>query len=79
MVQKSNLPDLPGNEDNDFWGDAERYRVVPEATLSDGPHNFAHISRHQAYCGHCGWGFELDMGDKVVDGHVYTRKGRKVI
>ena len=78
-MAKPALPDLPPNEDEKFWGDAEQYRIVPEATLSDGPHEFEHVMGHQAYCNHCGWGFELDIGDRVKNGHVYTKKNRLVI
>ena len=79
MAQKLKLPDLPPNDDKEFWGDAEMYECTPQSVNSDGPHYFERVRGHEAYCGHCGWGFVLDRGDQVEGGHVFDRDKHIVI
>lgn len=78
MEAKPNLPDLPNNDD-EFWEGAEKYINKPEAVNSDGPHYFELVRGKEGYCGHCGWGFLLDKGDEVKEGHVYDGEGHLVI
>lgn len=73
------LPDLPENSDAEFWGDAEKYIVNPKATNSEGPHYFNYDHANGAYCAHCGWGFLLDKGDSISEGHVYDVENHLVI
>lgn len=75
MVQK--LPDLPESGD-EFW-DGEKNLSRPEAVNSDGPHYFEYSRGKEAYCGHCGWGFLLDKGDYINEGHVYSEDEHLVI
>jgi hypothetical protein len=77
VKSKVNLPDLPPSED-EFW-DGDKHLCTPEAVNSDGPHYFEHVTGHEAYCGHCGWGFALDRGDHVRDGHVFNNEEQLVI
>ena len=84
MDQKSSgnekLPNLPPSEDKDFWLEAEIHTgLLPEEVNKGGEHYFVRTTGRQAQCNHCGWGFELDPGDKVVDGHLYDKKGKLVI
>ena len=79
-VPTTKLPDLPPSSDGDFWLEAEIHTgIVPEAVNQGGTHYFERISGHQAYCKHCNWGFQLDSGDKIVDGHLFDKKGKLVI
>jgi len=77
-MDKTNLPDLPGTNDKKFWGDAECYLNTPSDVYSPGPHYFERVSGHSAQCKHCNWGFQLEPGDKVENGHVYSN-GKIVI
>lgn len=76
----NDLPSLPGSEDKEFWGDAEvNTNIVPQRINLEGPHYFVRKSGHEAQCTHCEWGFVLDPGDKIQDGHLYDRLGKLVI
>lgn len=79
--KQSNLPELPPNEDKEFWGDAEVHgNLVPKKVpFFDQPHFFIRVKGHEAQCNHCDWGFALDPGDKVVDGHLIDRDGKLVL
>ena len=78
--EKQKLDDLPGSGDREFWGDAEIHtNLKPHDILADHGHYFKRVSGHQAYCEGCGWGFQLDPGDKIVDGHLYNKDGKLVI
>ena len=80
MDQKSRLDDLPRNDDKDFWGDAEIHgNLTPTPVVTDSGHYFVRVAGHQAQCTHCEWGFQLDPGDRVRDGHLYDKLGKLVI
>jgi len=77
---KKNLDDLPGSQDSDFWLGAEIHTgITPHEWKPDKGHYFERVSGHQAYCEGCGWGFELDPGDKIIDGHLYDKSGKLII
>lgn len=78
-MDKQKLDDLPESSDKKFWGEAEIHTHLTPQIMFDQEHSFKRVSGHEAYCEHCGWGFALDPGDKVRDGHVYTRDGKLVI
>lgn len=77
--QREKLPDLPSSNDEEFWGDAEKFQGIPEAVNAEGPHYFILIRGKEVYCQHCGWGFMLDKGDTVKDGHVFSIEKHLVI
>jgi hypothetical protein len=80
MEQKSkNLDPLPESQ-NKFWEGAEVHtNIVPQPVNNDNNHYFVRIKGHEAQCTHCDWGFVLDPGDKILDGHLYDRSGKLVI
>ena len=67
--------------EREFWGEAEIHgNLVPQKIpFFDQPHHFVRKSGRSAQCTHCDWGFQLDPGDKIVDGHLFDRKGKKVL
>jgi hypothetical protein len=76
---KKKLDDLPPSNSH-FWDDAEvNTGIIPKVKFMDEPHVFIRITGHQAQCTHCDWGFELDPGDKITDGHLFDREGNKII
>lgn len=76
----SKLESLPASDDRDFWSEADIHtNIVPKVLFEDEPHYLVRISGHQAHCTHCNWGFELDPGDNIVDGHLYNDSGILVI
>lgn len=77
---KARLDDLPGSKD-EFWEGADIHtEIMPKRVhFFDQPHIFERISGHQARCLHCDWGFQLDPGDHIVNGHLYDKTGRKVL
>lgn len=78
-MENTKLDDLPGSSDDKFWGGSDvRTGIVPQKMFDD-DHYFKRVSGHEGYCDHCGWGFALDPGDKIKDGHVYTREDLLVI
>lgn len=78
-LNQKGLDDLPKSDD-EFWGDAEvNTGIVPHDMFDKHGHYFKRISGHQAYCEGCGWGFQLDSGDKIIDGHLYDKEGKFVI
>jgi hypothetical protein len=77
MDQKKNLDPLPDSGD-EFW-DGEINKNLSPQIMFDTTHSFKRVSGHEAYCDHCGWGFALDPGDQVKDGHVVTKEGKLVI
>ena len=84
MEQKSlntkRLDDLPESSDKDFWLEAEIHTgLEPQEVVKGGKHYFVRTTGRQAQCQHCDWGFELDPGDKIKDGHLYDRQGKLVI
>ena len=80
-MDKQKLDDLPASDDKEFWGDADVHtNLVPEPLYKDGePHYFVRRSGREAQCTHCTWGFALDPGDKIKDGHLYDKKGTLVV
>ena len=78
-LNQKRLDDLPKSE-SEFWEGAEVHtNLTPHDIFAKHGHYFKRVSGHQAYCEGCGWGFQLDPGDKVIDGHLYNRDGRLVI
>ncbi len=75
------LDDLPSTSDQEFWKDADVHtNIKPEKVhFFDRPHVLERIAGHQAQCSHCDWGFQLDAGDKIIEGHLYDKTGKKVI
>lgn len=77
---KTRLDDLPGSDDREFWEQAEIHsNLTPEPVYPTKIHYFVRRSGREAQCTHCEWGFALDPGDTIVDGHLYDRKGKLVI
>lgn len=75
----SNLDSLPDSE-NEFWENAEVHtNITPQKVHKDEPHYFIRKSGHEAVCSHCDWGFVLDPGDKIIDGHLFDRTGKLVL
>lgn len=75
------LNPLPPSND-EFWTgvDAEVHtNIVPQRVHSEDAHYFIRTTGRQAQCTHCDWGFELDPGDKIADGHLYDKAGNLVI
>ena len=78
-MEKQELEDLPESSDKKFWGEAEIHTNLIPQEVNDSNHYFIRVSGHEGYCKHCGWGFALDPGDKIKDGHLYSREGKLVI
>lgn len=80
MEQKvTNLEDLPESQDKDFWLEADVHTgITPHNEFQNHGHYFERIKGHQAQCS-CGWGFELDPGDQIKEGHLYDRSNKLVI
>ncbi len=85
--KESNLDGLPENS-NDYWKYSEIHTELVWQSKSEaanqvkeelGKHYFIRIPGHQAQCNHCDWGFQLEWGDKIKDGHLYNKKGKLVI
>lgn len=72
---------LPSSDDREFWGEADVHSNLTPAVhpFFTQPHFFVRVTGHEAQCTHCDWGFALDRGDKVKDGHLYNREGQLVI
>lgn len=81
MDSRKNLDELPSSKNLEFWKDADvNTGIVPEKVhFMDQPHFFVRVSGHQAQCTHCDWGFELDPGDRIEDGHLYDKLGNKIL
>lgn len=81
MMGKTSLEDLPASNDKEFWGEAEVHtNITPQNLLKEGMvHYFIRVSGHEATCTHCSWGFCLDPGDKIKDGHLFSKDGNLVI
>lgn len=63
-----------------FWEYAEVHtNLIPHTEWSEDGHFFVRIPGNQAECIKCHWGFVLDAGDKIKDGHLYDKKGNRVI
>jgi hypothetical protein len=73
------LDSLPASNDK-FWEGADVHpNIEPKKCFIDNPHFFVRVPGHQAQCKDCWWGFQLDPGDKIVDGHLFDIKGKKVL
>lgn len=81
MDQKQGkLDPLPESANKEFWGDADIHtNIIPQKITEDEKHYFVRVSGHEGYCHHCNWGFALDGGDKIKDGHLYDKEGKLVI
>lgn len=78
--QKASLNDLPGSEDKEFWEEAEVHtNLVAEDFLKEHKHFLNKVRGNEAYCEGCGWGFQLDPGDEIRDGHLYNKTGKYII
>lgn len=78
MEIKQKLDDLPESTDK-FWEGSEIHMGL---VAKDNPldiHFFIRTSGRQAQCKNCDWGFELDPGDRIEEGHLYTKEGKLVI
>lgn len=75
---KQTLEDLPESR-NEFWDGEVNVVKVEEKPFLKQAHFFERTRGHQAQCNHCDWGFELDPGDRIENGHLYTKKGKKVL
>lgn len=72
------LEPLPNSDDKEHWEHADVHtNLVPEKVVDE--HYFVQITGREAECKHCGWGFALDPGDKIEDGHLFDRNGKMVI
>ena len=78
-MNKTTLDALPASEDKDFWSEADVHTNIKPVHFFDQKHSLVRIPGHQAECTHCSWGFQLDPGDKVVEGHLYNVKNELVI
>ena len=79
-MDKQQLDDLPASSDKEFWGEAEIHsNLSPQRITEDDKHYFIRVSGHEGQCNHCGWGFALDPGDRIKDGHLYDRNGKLII
>jgi hypothetical protein len=77
--QKVRLEDLPESQ-NKFWKDADVHtNIVPHSILSESGHYFVRVAGHQAECNICHWGFQLDPGDRITEGHLYDAQKKLVI
>lgn len=78
MEIKTKLDDLPESNDK-FWEHAEIHTGLLVKDDPNEKHYFVRTSGRQAQCNLCDWGFELDPGDRIEEGHLYTKKGKLVI
>lgn len=76
---KQLLDELPASDNNKFWEGADIHTNIKPVRFFDQQHVLIRKSGHQAQCTHCDWGFQLDPGDKIVDGHLFDRTGKKVL
>jgi hypothetical protein len=78
MEEKLKLPDLPKSDDV-FWEGAEIHCGLLMKEDPNEKHYFIRTSGRQAQCRLCDWGFELDPGDYLIDGHLFNKSGKFVI
>ncbi len=74
--QKEKLDDLPEST-NEFWDGEIHTGLIAKGENDE--HYFVRTTGRQAQCRNCNWGFELDPGDKVENGHLYDKTGKLVI
>lgn len=76
----SPLPPLPNSDDKEFWENADvNTNIVPQEAHKPTGHYFIRVTGRAAKCTHCDWGFDLDPGDQIKDGHLYRATGELVI
>jgi len=78
LSNQKKLDELPESSDK-FWDGEVHANIVPHDWFDDHSHYFMRVTGHEAYCEGCGWGFALDGGDKIIEGHLYTREKKFVI
>jgi len=78
-MEKKQLDELPPSDDAEFWAEADVHTNIQPKNLFDQKHTLRRIAGHQAQCTHCDWGFQLDPGDRIVNGHLYNKKNEVVI
>jgi hypothetical protein len=78
-MDKATLDSLPASDDKEFWDGADIHTNIKPERFFDQKHVLIRVAGHQAQCTHCDWGFQLDPGDKIVDGHLIDRTGKKVL
>ena len=78
-MNKATLDDLPSSDDTKFWSEADVHTNIKPDDFYDQRHFLVRVPNHQAQCTHCNWGFQLDPGDKIVNGHLYNKDKQLVI
>lgn len=79
-ASSNNLGELPESSNKEFWGEAEIHTdLVPHTEFSEEGHYFQRIKGNEAQCKNCDWGFALDPGDEIKEGHLYDEKGKLII
>lgn len=73
------LDSLPESSDKEFWAEADIHTNIKPEPFFDQKHYFERVYGHQAQCTHCGWGFQLDSGDQIIDGHLFDKQDKKVL
>ena len=73
MDQQSGKPDdLPGNEDKEFWGDADWGHIDMRGRGSSCGHYFVMKTGREVGCQKgCGTGYIISPKETVRDGHIY--------
>lgn len=75
-----NLPPLPPSSDKEFWEEADvNTNLTPQPAHTSDAHFFVRVTGRSAKCTHCDWGFDMDPGDKIKDGHLYDKSGKLVL
>ena len=70
--KSSKLESLPGNESK-FWEEADIHaNLIPHHEFNEDGHYFVRVSGNSAQCKKCNWGFDLEIGDEIKDGHLYN-------
>lgn len=78
MENVNRLDNLPSSDDKEFW-DGEVFTNLKPERFYDDDHFFVRMSGREVQCTKCTWGFALDPGDYVKDGHVYTKDGKLLV
>lgn len=78
MQKNENLAPLPESK-NEFWESAEVHTNLVPKQINQGDHYFKYTSAVTAQCTHCDWGFQLDPGDVIKNGHLFDKKGTLII
>lgn len=78
-MSNATLDDLPATSDTEFWSEADVHTNIEPHPFFDQKHVFIRVPNHQAQCTHCDWGFQLEPGDRIVEGHLYNKDKQLVI